>query len=204
MSSISKNIFIGFAIAGGVFIVGCIIFALMIFSAFGGFDKSYSIDELKEEYLVNEKEIDKLIQYYYSIKPTGKIVEIEFKDDTVLERLRIAPDDATGKIYQQWDVNVENLTKPELKKDLGWSKEEIKMLKEKLDQADCISIEDGEPVKVGFKRSGLGMLSFNVFQKKETDRSDFNDGCQYILVNNKLALEYGGGAVGPQCFPHKQ
>ena len=39
--------------------------------------------------------------------------------------------------------------------------------------------------------------------KPETDRSVFNDSCQYILVDKSLALEYGGGAIGPQCFPRK-
>ncbi|MBP2618769.1 hypothetical protein [Chryseobacterium jejuense] len=86
---------------------------------------------------------------------------------------------------------------------MNWTEDEIKILKEKLDNANCISIKDGEPVKIGFKRSGLGMYSFNVFQKRDTDRSIFNDGCQYILRNHNLALEYGGGAIGQQCFPNK-
>jgi hypothetical protein len=32
----------------------------------------------------------------------------------------------------------------------------------------------------------------------------YNDGCTYILVDNRLVLEYGGGAIGPQCFYNKK
>lgn len=107
----------------------------------------------------------------------------------------------SSKYYQQWDVRIKDIEKTDIGKELGWNEEKFRLLKEKLDDANCISIADGEPVQVGFKRSGLGMYFFNIFQKKETDRNLFNDGCQYILINNKLALEYGGGAIGSQCFP---
>ncbi len=102
--------------------------------------------------------------------------------------------------FQHWDFNKDTLITPDLKNMLDWDLETIEILKEKLDNADCISIEDGEPIKIGFKRSGMGMYSFDIFQDKTTDRNKFNNNCQYILVSNKLALEYGGGAIGPQCF----
>ena len=85
---------------------------------------------------------------------------------------------------------------------MGWTRETLEKLKEKLDRADCIQIKNGEPTKIGYKRSGLGMYSFNIFDKPiPNDLIDqYNDSCTYILMNRKLVLEYGGGAIGSQCF----
>ncbi len=91
--------------------------------------------------------------------------------------------------------------KDDLRNLLKWNVKEVTELKKRLDKANCISVEDGEPIKIGFKRSGLGMYSFNVFQDIQTNRSEYNNKCEYILISRKLMLEYGGGAIGPQCFP---
>lgn len=176
----------------------------MISAAFGSFDKSYSVSELKEEYYSNKKEIQDVISYYNTIKPKNYIVEIEFTNNKLLTRLTILERNSSNVVYQKWDVPVDEIQSHELTKYLGWNKDDVKNLKEKLDDADCISVEDGEPIKIGFKRSGMGMFSFNIFQNKLTDRSNYNDGCEYILVNRNLALQYGGGAIGAQCFPNKE
>lgn len=33
-------------------------------------------------------------------------------------------------------------------------------------------------------------------------KSNYNDSFTYILYNDKVILEYGGGAVELQCFPN--
>ena len=201
MSPVFKYILIGFSTIMGLLMICFLYMFISIASVFGGiFERDYSINELKTEYNDKEKEIDDLIKYFNQIKPKDKNVAIEFKNDKVLERLVIVPSDTAKKSYQGWDINVKSLYQQEFKKDLNWSEDQVDELKNRLDEANCISIEDGEPIKIGFKRYGMVMYSFNVFQKNETDRSLFNDGCTYILVNYKLALEYGGGAIGRQCF----
>lgn len=164
MSKTLKYILIGSGSILGIFILGFIILNIMIASAFGAFDKNYSVSELKEEYYSNEKEIDELILYFNTIKPKDKIVSIEFKDDEIIGRLAIQNNGAGKKFFQSWNFNKDVLITPNIKNMLGWDLETIEILKEKLDNADCISIEDGEPIKIGFKRSGMGMYSFDVFQ----------------------------------------
>jgi len=200
MSKIFKYVLIGLAIVFGLFIIGAIALNIMVASAFGAFDKNYSVSELKEEYYSNEKAIDDLIVYFNEIKPKDKILAIEFEDDETIGRLVIQDKESDSTFFQHWDFSKDTLITSDLKSKLGWDLETIEILKEKLDNADCISIEDDEPIKIGFKRSGMGMYSFDIFQDKMTDRNKFNNNCQYILVSNKLALEYGGGAIGPQCF----
>ena len=203
MNKYLKYFLIGSSIILGLFVIGFIIFNLMIASAFGAFDKTYSVTELKEEYFSKEKEIQDVINYYDFIKPKDYTVDIEFTDEKLLSRLTIYKKDSSKVVYQKWDVPIGEMQSQELTTYLEWSGNEVKTLKEKLDKANCISVEDGEPIKIGFKRSGMGMFSFVIFRNKGTDIQNFNNGCDYIMVNRNLALQYGGGAIGTQCFPNK-
>jgi hypothetical protein len=203
MSKTLKYILIGSGVIGGLCIIGFLIFNFMIASAFGAFDKTYSVTELKEEYFSKEKEIQDVINYYDFIKPKDYTVDIEFTDEKLLSRLTIYKKDSSKVVYQKWDVPIGEMQSQELTTYLEWNANEVKTLKEKLDKANCISVEDGEPIKIGFKRSGMGMFSFVIFRNKGTDIQNFNNGCDYIMVNRNLALQYGGGAIGPQCFPNK-
>lgn len=203
MNKYLKYFLIGSSIILGLFVIGFIIFNLMIASAFGAFDKTYSVTELKEEYFSKEKEIQDVINYYDFIKPKDYTVDIEFTGEKLLSRLTIYKKDSSKVVYQKWDVPIGEMQSQELTTYLEWSGNEVKTLKEKLDKANCISVEDGEPIKIGFKRSGMGMFSFVIFRNKGTDIQNFNNGCDYIMVNRNLALQYGGGAIGTQCFPNK-
>lgn len=202
MDKLLKYLLIILTAISGLFLIGFVVVYFMVAAAFGSFDKNYSASELKDEYYSKEKEISELINYYNHIKPKGYWIDIEFKDDNTLERLQITSKDSMSNVvYQEWNVSSEILRKDSLRDLLKWSEDDVAELKMKLDKANCISVEDGEPIKIGFKRSGLGMYSFNIFQDIQTDRSEYNGKCEYVLVDRKLMLEYGGGAIGPQCFP---
>ena len=202
-----KKIFIGFLILCGIGLVIFIGYILMIVSAFGGFDKDYSVSELKDNFEKNKTEIYELKRYFNEIVPKNRFVEIEFSDDNTLGRFGIKALDSTagdpnGPMFLEWDLKINTQRMDSIIKPMGWTRETLKTLKEKLDKANCIQIESGEPAKIGFQRSGMGMYSFNVFDKPIPDslKLNYNDSCTYILVNDRLVLEYGGGAIGSQCF----
>lgn len=202
-----KKILIGISIVIGIGILAFIGWTLMIVSAFGGFDKDYSVTDLKENFENSKTEIYELKRYFNEIVPKNRFVEIEFEDDNTLGRFGIKALDSTagnpnGPMFLEWDLKTNTAKMDSLIEPMGWTRETLKTLKEKLDKADCIQIESGEPTKIGFKRSGMGMYSFNVFNQPIPDNliEQYNDSCTYILVNRKLALEYGGGAIGSQCF----
>jgi|TARA_B110000908_G_C10057877_1_gene359219 hypothetical protein len=202
-----KKILIGISIVIGIGVLIFIGWIIMIMSAFGGFDKDYSVSDLKENFEKNKTEIYELKQYFNEIVPKNRFVEIEFKDDNRLERFGIRALDSSagnpnGPMFLEWDLKTNTAKMDSLIQPMGWTRETLKELKEKLDNADCIQIESGEPTKIGFKRSGMGMYSFNVFDQPVPDNliEQYNDSCTYILVNRKLVLEYGGGAIGSQCF----
>ncbi|MDB5124193.1 MAG: hypothetical protein JWP94_2322 [Mucilaginibacter sp.] len=193
----------------GVLIIGCIAWGIIVTYAFGGFDKTYNIDELVANYNKKSKEIKDVREYFNSIMPKHKKVDIEFEDIGKISRLEIESAD-TGKNvnlapeFLDWNLSYQKADS--ILTVLGWTTNSLNILKEKLDNANCISIASGEPCKIGFKRSGMGMYFFNVFDKPIPDklRARYNDSCTYIYVNKKLILEYGGGAVGSQCFFNKR
>lgn len=184
-------------------IVATFIWVIVLISAFGGFDKDYSVTELKKHFEKNKKEIYDLRAFYQDIVPEDKFVEIEFKDNRTLGRFGIWDlNKSKNKIYLEWNVDIKAERTDSIIKTLGWTRVTLKQLKEKLDKANCIQIENGVPTKIGFQRSGFGMYSFNIFEEPllEEMKHKYNDSCRYILVNDTLALEYGGGAIGAQCF----
>lgn len=84
-------------------------------------------------------------------------------------------------------------------------RKDLQELKKYLDKANCISISNGKEFEIGFARSGMGKYSYLIFDnpltKDEIER--YNNGCEYIFYKKNIVLEYGGGAVGSQCFPDK-
>lgn len=191
-------------IYGGIYL-GSVLYA------FGVFDKTYTTDELVENYNRRKVEIEHLKHFFNEVVPNNKFVEIEFKNDSTIHRLGIGPLDSLGKsrydtMFLEWDLRVNSPKVDSVIKTLGWTQKTLQILKAKLDKADCIQIESGEPAKIGFKRSGLGMYFYNVFEQDGVPDSlitHYNDSCTYIFINKKLVLEYGGGAVGDQCFSVK-
>ena len=197
-----------FIVAGVVLVLylGCMFLVSMAFSP--AFDTLRSRQELIDNYTKRQTQILELKSYFNSIVPKDKQVEIEFESDTKLFRLGVYKiDTATGNIinpiFLEWDLQTNSEKVAGVIEPLGWTPRTLKDLKQKLDKADCIHIESGEPTKIGWQRSGMGMYYYNVFRKPIADslKKNYNDSCKYILYNSKLVLEYGGGVYGPQCFP---
>jgi len=175
----------------------------VIINAFGGFDKDYSVTELIENFEAKKTEIYEVRNFINKITPSNKLVQIEFEDNNTLGIFHVKVED---KFESNWHVEIKSSKADTLLQKLGWTKETLKTLKDKLGKANCIGVKSGEPCKISFQRSGMGMYSFNVFDEPIPDslKTSYNDSCIYIMVNNKLILEYGGGAIGSQCFYNKK
>jgi hypothetical protein len=225
-----RKILIGISIIAGISIICFVAWLIIVIAAFGGFDKDYSVTDLINNFEDKKLEIYEAKRYYAEIVPPNKFIEIEFENNNTIARLGIQLLNRTDteiefenkntevqlgtqvvssntnnnhkSIFLEWNLKINDLRTDSIIQTIGWSRETLKELKDKLDNANCIGIHNGEPFKISFKRSGMGMYSFNVFDKPipETKREYYNDSCTYILVNDKLVLEYGGGAVGSQCF----
>lgn len=198
-----KNILKAILILCGIGLLCFVGYIIMIISAFGGFDKDYSVTELKENFEAKKTEIYEVRNYVNKITPSYKLVHIEFDDNNTLGIFHVKVED---KFESNWDVKIKSGKADTLLQKLGWTEQTLKTLKDKLDKANCIGVTSGEPCNISFQRSGMGMYSFNIFDKPIPDslKTSYNDSCTYIMVNDKLVLEYGGGAIGNQCFYNKK
>lgn len=185
------------------------IFVLLTMASFANsFETAYSKRDLIDNFNKRKDQIFTLRNYFKSIAPKYKEVEIEFSNDKTLGRFSVSSiDSVTGNvkypIFVRWRLEVSSSQVDSVIRSMNWSQQTLRTLKEKLDSAHCISIRSGEPCQIGFQRSGMGMYFYDLFTNPipDAEKDRFNNGCRYIFYNPILVLEYGGGAIGPQCFP---
>lgn len=185
---------------GFLVFVGYLLYFSLNFSFSFDNGKHFSKQDLIDNYNTRAEQINELKRYVNSIVPVNKSVDIEFDGNKRLFFFHIIDE---GNYDSNWELKIRSPKVDTLLNKLGWNHQTLKTLKEKLDAANCVSVKNGEPCNVGFQRSGLGMYFYNIFDKRIPDslKAKYNDSCTYILYNDKVVLEYGGGAVGPQCFP---
>lgn len=188
-------------IAGVVFII-LVGFYLFLHIAFDGIFTGpfYDKEDLIENYEHHKEEIAEAKRYFESILSQGAIVHIEFDNDQELGIFHVKVD---GVFESNWSLKINSTKTASLLEKLGWTTTELKTLKSKLDNANCISISSGNPVTIGWQRSGMGMFGYKLFDQNLNDSliGKYNDGCTHIFYKDNVVLEYGGGAIGPQCFP---
>jgi hypothetical protein len=169
--------------------------------------------ELIENYEQRFVEIERLKKEYSILVPDSMIVSIEFNPS---ERIMNSPESIDLKIYrkhsksnsviaQEWNLSKDSKQLSDLLKIVGWNQNTLTNIKALLDAANCISIENEKNTSIGFARSGMGKYYYVVFDKalSPKEKEEFNDGCTYQFYRDNIVLEYGGGAVGPQCFPDR-
>lgn len=174
-----------------------------VFSTFSFDDgKYYSKQDLIDNYNQKSSQIVDLKSYINKIVPANKSVDIDFDGSKEFFIFHLVDN---GNYNSNWNLKVNSTTTDTLLTKLNWTKETLNILKQKLDAANCISVKSGEPCNIGFQRSGMGKYFYNIFERPIPDslKSKYNDSCTYILYSDNVVLEYGGGAIGPQCFPTK-
>ncbi len=184
-----------------------------------------SKNELIKNFDNKKSEIEKLKIEYQKLVPKNYFVDIEFEPES---KILTTTEEITIKIYKSQDKNEKNNKdsdvverndglevvsqnwnlKPnsnELEnviKTIGWTNQTLTEIKKLLNDAHCISIENGKITTIGFARSGMGKYSYKIFERplNSEEKEEYNNGCNYIFYKENIVLEYGGGAIGPQCF----
>ena len=182
---------------------------LLVMLSMNKSSKEEQINNLK----TNENNINTLIQKYSELIPDSHVVFIEFNpkdiilstDKSIDLRIHSNRKNENGGIdlnFQEWNLGYDSEVLLKKIKSLGWNEQTLIEIKNLLDSANCSSIENGKVSTVGFKRSGMGKYSYKFFENdlNEKERDEYNDGCYYIYYERNIVLEFGGGAVGQQCF----
>lgn len=160
----------------------------------------------------NYEKVNYLKTEYAKLVPKEYIVSIEFDPEDFLFSnkesidMRILVNDAKQNVIsQKWRLEYNSRELREMLKILHWNADTLRTIKKLLADAHCVSIENGEIATIGFSRSGMGKYSYKLFNGDITEdqMKIYNDGCSYIFYKKNIVLEYGGGAIGSQCFPDK-
>jgi len=183
-------------------------FFLLLITLFSCNERVYTNKEVIINYEKKQREIAELKNYFNSIVPKNKFVEIEFDGNNHLFRLGIYSIDTSTKQlifpgFLDWDLKTYSNKVLDAIATVGWNQQTLKTIKQKLDDANCISIEGGEPSKIGFQRRNLGKYYYLVFNTPLSDslKTFYNHHCAYNLYNDKVVFEWGAGAVGSGCYP---
>ena len=211
-------------ILGGIAIAILIGFTILMLGLRSIFGKHYDTQDLIENYEERSIQIIEAKEYIEKITPENFGVYVEFESNRDIDMKVWEKSDTAknGRIFwfQEWNINPYNY-KPKERSDyerkyggktnslkevtekLNWQDDEFEELKLKLDKANCISIDkSGDIYTIGFQRSGMGKYHYKIFENWSIDeiKEKFNDGCIYKYYKENVSLEYGGGAVGMQCF----
>lgn len=183
--------------------------------------------ELIENYENKKDEILALKRKYEKFIPKNHIVYIEFEPASTIINVE---ESITLKIYkinnqkdkpntnsvqrnnrykvvsQNWKLKPDSKELEEILKTINWTSKTLGKIKTLLDRANCISIKNGSSTTIGFARSGMGKYSYKLFDQdlNKEQKENYTNGCEYIFYKNNVVLEYGGGAIGPQCFEKDQ
>jgi hypothetical protein len=158
----------------------------------------------------NFENITILKSSYSKLVPKNYIVSIEFNPADIITMtketidLKIEQINKTDNdIKQEWNLEYKSKKLQEMLGLLNWTNETLITIKKLLSDANCVSIENGDITTIGFARSGMGKYYFKLFDNDLTAEQikQYNDGCTYIYYKKNIVLEYGGGAIGSECFP---
>jgi hypothetical protein len=175
------------------------IYMLAIYLLFGDLiDESVSKEDLIENYELKKNEIQEIKKFIDSKIPSKTYLSIEFKNNQI-EILHLKKND----IYENnWNIPINSKKIDSILSEIGWTKTDLKNLKHKLHNANCISVSSGSPLTIGWQRSGMGKYFYKIFDQNLNDsiKALYDEGCNYDYYKDNIVLEYGGGAFGRQCF----
>jgi hypothetical protein len=166
-------------------------------AVFGG--PTYNKQDLINNYEQKKAEITEVKAFIDSKIDTNTYIHIEFDNG----QLGIFHLKQNGIYDSNWNLDIDSSKADSLLTLIGWTIDDLEILKNKLEKANCISVASGEPTSIGWQRSGMGMFFYDIFDQNLSDSliSEYNGGCTHIFYKDNVVLKYGGGAIGPQCFP---
>ena len=184
-----------FYLIGGGLLLILITYLIKISIAIDGFfdGQPYSSSDMAENFERNHDKILEAKCFFESLENEFEDFYIEFREKQIY-------------ILKYWD-GANHYTHREIQLDsavkvLNWNKDILLHLRDKLTEANTISIERASTTIVGWKRSGMGMYYYE-FLNTNLPFASFvfiNESCDQIFYKDNIVFRYAGGAIGPQCF----
>lgn len=172
MNKVIKYLLVVTLITGLVIAIFYII-GLMAFS--GAFDKKYSREELTKAFLKHDKEFSDVTHFFKDNIPVNFSYSVSFgisSGDKVSLRLYPHVIDPANKIPGAYAVTVESPEMDSLIKVLGWSKETVMSLRDRLSRTNCDwirTVGDVDRVEMYPDQSGWGSFTYIIWPSPITD-----------------------------------
>ncbi|AJW62617.1 hypothetical protein VO54_01135 [Elizabethkingia miricola] len=98
----------------------------------------------------------------------------------------------------------ENENSPEIKKALTllkWNAETLTKMKTLIQEANVLSIRNGNPVRIEVHPNLNTMFSYKIYRENLNRQQiiEYNDGCNYVYYKDNIVL-YNGASEGVLCF----
>jgi len=179
---------------------------------------------LKRNYDENSKDIKELKEYFNKIVPKGYIVTIRYGSSDEVDLKVYEPTDVPSKIallFRQWDIDFEDYLEPEkleyekkdydpktnslalVKKKLKWNNDTFNELYEKLENANCIGITNGNPTEVEYGYRGMGVMNYLLFDNNltEEEQKENSNDCSKMFYKDNIVFTFSPGGIGSFCIP---
>ena len=165
---------------------------------------AYIMEEHYEKY---KREMESLIDFtYHSLNDNCGVV-IEF-DYFGIDMFHILPADS-DRFVNYW-ADAARL-KDSLMQVVGLDEKELEIIRDKLDDIGCLSIEvvkseDSNCANIGFRRVGFGKYDYCLYYKPLTveKKEKISEMCTSIVYNDSVVFVHGTGVFGSDCFFGKE
>ncbi len=174
-----------------------------VLSWIGFFD--YSAKEVIENYNKRSNDFTNLAEYFNSILPINTGVKIEFKSRHFINKCDIQ---ASGKWIHLKNISTKSSEVDTLFQLTRWNQSNLSELYKRLKAVNSISIQSNyympgeKSCEVGFQRRGNGVFYYLLFEPPIPDslKGTYNDSCHHVLINNRAAIFWYVGSIGPDCL----
>ena len=161
-------------------------------------NSTVTISKMIDNYESHKFQIQDVIQYYKSILPQNTNTRIEFDNSEVV----IFHVNRNGSSNYNWSNNKKSIPLDSLIDDMGWTVEELNLLREKLQLANAISIEGKDRIQIGWLRTGLAVYGIEIHPNNlnQHEINVNNDSCTSVFYKDNICFTFESGVIGPQCF----
>lgn len=162
-----------------------------------------SADIMAGHYERNKEGMRELETYARQAVDSGAFIRLEFDGRHIpIFHVRARND---SLMSSHWDADD---LQDSLRTIVGLTADELLGIRKRLANLDCVSIElNRSPpgITIGFRRVGLGMYFFRLYDKPLTPAQwqEAMDDEALVPYNRHVVFEYGAGAIGSLAFPGK-
>jgi len=137
--------------------------------------------------------------------PRETSIKIEFENRNYIKKCDV-------RVLGQWDhfkdISTKSSQVDRIFQLTGWNQSNLSELYKKLKAVNCRSIQSNDYMpgekscEVGLRKRGNGVFYYLLFEPPIPDnlKSEFNDSCHTVLINNKTAIRWYMSPIGPDCL----